>query len=196
MGFNLSQGARLGQNLKLSPRMLTTMSVLQLPLGELEERVEQELQENIALERTEPDASSMDPVDARADGQDSGDGADDRALVVEDGGAADFERLDRFERRYGEDLDSDSWRESRRLDGEPDARSEAMANTPARTASLEEQLLEQWMLVDASPRMTAIGRVLAGFVGDDGLLHTPIESIAMQAPEPQSSTNAVHVILT
>jgi nucleoside-diphosphate-sugar epimerase len=35
----------------------------------------------------------MDPVDARADGQDSGDGADDRALVVEDGGAADFERL-------------------------------------------------------------------------------------------------------
>ena len=94
MGFNLSQGARLGQNLKLSPRMLTTMSVLQLPLGELEERVEQELQENIALERAEPDESSIDPVDARADGQDSGDGADDRALVVEDGGAGldeDFE---------------------------------------------------------------------------------------------------------
>jgi RNA polymerase sigma-54 factor len=181
MGFNLSQGARLGQNLRLSPRMLTTMSVLQLPLGELEERVEQELQENIALERAEPDGSSMDPGDARTDGQDASDGADDRALVVEDGGAADFDRLDRFERRYGEELDSDSWRESRRLDGEPDARSEAMANTPARTASLEEQLLEQWMLVDASPRMSAIGRVLAGFVGDDGLLHTPIGSIAAAA---------------
>ena len=32
MGFNLSQGARLGQNLKLSPRMLTTMSVLESDL--------------------------------------------------------------------------------------------------------------------------------------------------------------------
>ncbi|MEY2713650.1 MAG: polymerase factor sigma-54, partial [Planctomycetota bacterium] len=176
MGFNLSQGARLGQNLKLSPRMLTTMSVLQLPLGELEERVEQELQENIALERTEPEST-----DARADAQDGSDASDDRTLVVEDGGAADFDRLDRFERRFGEELDSDSWRESRRLDGEPDARSEAMANTPARTASLEEQLLEQWAMVDASPRMAAIGRALAGFVGDDGLLHTPIAAIAAAA---------------
>ena len=75
MGFNLSQGARLGQNLKLSPRMLTTMSVLQLPLGELEERVEQELQENIALERTEPDGSSTDPGDARTHRQHASDGA-------------------------------------------------------------------------------------------------------------------------
>ncbi len=171
MGFNLSQGARLGQHQKLSPRMITAMSVLQLPIDELEERVERELEENVSLERAEPEGT---PV------TDASDAVDDQALVVRDGGADDFDRLDRYERRFGEELDSDAWRESRRLDGEPDARSEAMANEPARGASLEERLLEQWALVDAAPRMAAIGRALAGFVGEDGLLHTPINAIAAQ----------------
>lgn len=173
MGFNLTPGTRLGHQQRLSPRMLTAMSVLQLPLGDLEERVEQELQENIALERTEPESAARE--DGLADG--GTDPSDDQALVVREGGAADFDRLDRFERRFGEELDSDSWRESRRLEGESDPRSDAMANTPARTASLEEQLLEQWALVDASPRLAAIGRALAGFVGEDGILHTPMPAI-------------------
>lgn len=41
---------RMGQHMKLAPRMIQSMEILQMPLAELQERIEQELESNPTLE--------------------------------------------------------------------------------------------------------------------------------------------------
>ena len=43
MRFDTSQHMRMGQQMKLAPRMIQSMEILQMPLTELQERIEQEL---------------------------------------------------------------------------------------------------------------------------------------------------------
>ncbi len=56
MRFDASQQMRMGQQMKLAPRMIQSMEILQMPLVELEERIESELQANPTLEVVEPEA--------------------------------------------------------------------------------------------------------------------------------------------
>ena len=51
MRLGLTQSLRAEQRLIQSPQMIQAMQVLQLPLIELKDQVEQELQENVFLER-------------------------------------------------------------------------------------------------------------------------------------------------
>ena len=53
MRFEAGQHAKLSQQMKLSPRMIQSMEILQLPILALQERVDQELESNIALEIVE-----------------------------------------------------------------------------------------------------------------------------------------------
>ena len=54
MRFDTSQQARLSQQMKLAPRMIQSMEILQMPMMALQERVDQELESNVALETIEP----------------------------------------------------------------------------------------------------------------------------------------------
>ena len=54
MRFDTSQQMRMGQHMKLAPRMIQSMEILQMPMMQLQERIEQELESNIALEQVEP----------------------------------------------------------------------------------------------------------------------------------------------
>ncbi|MEI6128814.1 MAG: hypothetical protein WCR59_01990 [Planctomycetota bacterium] len=51
--LGLSQSLRTEQRLVQSPQMIQAMQILQTPLMELKDQVEQELQENVFLERKE-----------------------------------------------------------------------------------------------------------------------------------------------
>ena len=53
MRFDTSQHMRLGQQMKLGPRMIQSMEILQMPMMALQERIDQELESNIALEQVE-----------------------------------------------------------------------------------------------------------------------------------------------
>jgi RNA polymerase sigma-54 factor len=53
MRFDTSQHMRMSQQMKLAPRMIQSMEILQMPIQALEERIEQELESNIALETVE-----------------------------------------------------------------------------------------------------------------------------------------------
>src|SRR2546427_3616138 len=93
MGMQLTQSMRTEMRQLLTPRMIQSMEILQLPLQALEERIEQELQNNPVLEfnegETEPEAIA-DAPEAKADFAE-----DERALVVKENSdhAEDFERL-------------------------------------------------------------------------------------------------------
>ena len=60
MRLDASQFMRMEQRMKLAPRMIQSMEILQLPLMALEERIEQELAANPVLERKESDYDQPD----------------------------------------------------------------------------------------------------------------------------------------
>jgi RNA polymerase sigma-54 factor len=222
---------KLGQHMKLAPRMIQSMEILQMPLLQLEERIAQELESNVTLEVDEngdglsaddalqvADAASDAELDGPSgdseagdeDGPDTGDeaevgpsgefeplGEEERPLTVDQAnGTEDFERLDTFEEDHPDAADNEFSEPERpaldmemfergsaaRLDGEPDAKSEAMANTASRPESLVEQLQEQWGLADVDEHLRPLGAAIIGFIEGDGYLRTPLETIIDRLP--------------
>lgn len=207
MRFETSQSMKLGQQMKLAPRMIQSMEILQMALPALEERIEQELESNIALEVVEPgmdgdgpDTLDFDATERTADDQATNDDRIDRQELnlEENGGSDDFERLGAFEKDYGEALEneysaspSSALREQEyepttysaaRMAGERDAKMDAMANAAARGKSLGEYLLEQWMFADVSDELREPGKALIAAIDADGYLRTPLETVREQMP--------------
>jgi len=189
MRFETSQSMKLGQQMKLAPRMIQSMEILQMPLAELQERIEQELESNVVLEIAQPEASEDQP-----DTPEESSVADRELDAGSD--ASDFDRLDTFETDNPDVVEQgagdDGWRPPRdgetpsrpsaRLEGEPDAKSEAMANAPARAASLSEQLHAQWGLAEVDPALHPLGSLLIDKLDEDGYLRTPLDRVADEAP--------------
>lgn len=195
MRFETSQQMKLGQQMKLAPRMIQSMEILQLPAMALEERIEQELESNITLETFEPGAESEEVRKELAE-RAREERADEKPLEVdEQHGASDFERLDSMEANYSEAFENEySASGMRRFEemgaspgaranaGERDAKMDAMANAPGRTASVTEQLLEQWVFAPVDDRTRVVGKLLIENIDDDGYIRTPLETIADRAP--------------
>lgn len=170
MRFEQSQGMHLGQSMKLSPRMIQSMEILQLPIAELEERIEQELENNIALELAEPERDELDDPAPREEATDAD--------------SDSFEHLDEMSREipgFAEN-ELDTYRPPAKSDGERDPKTDAMASAPARSGTLHEQLLEQWRLTDTDQDLLEAGTVLISFLADDGYLRTPLDEILAKAP--------------
>src|ERR1043166_2776446 len=96
MRLDTSMSQRLEQKMILAPRMIQSMEILQLPIMALHERIEQELQENPALEQREngqdDEPSDDDPVPAPALEENAIDNPE-RVLEL-DANEKDFDRLE------------------------------------------------------------------------------------------------------
>ncbi len=182
----LSQVPRqlLQQQQRLTPQLIQAMDILQLPLMALESRITQEIDGNPALEVAPPEdetteAPAPEPEDERASGE--------QTLVVDEGGARDFERLDNLVREYDWIEDDAEYRgtksRARSLE-EGDIKMEAMANTAARPVSLQEHLLQQWSLVDLDPRTREIGARIIDYIDENGRLGASLEDIGRELPAP------------
>jgi len=62
MKMQMSNQMRMEQRMKLAPRMIQSMEVLQLPLLALQEKIEAELNSNPVLERTEDADRPLPPM--------------------------------------------------------------------------------------------------------------------------------------
>lgn len=201
MRFETSPHLRLSQSMKLAPRMIQAMEILQLPSQDLRTRIERELEENPALELAEPDPERAEDgaASAEAAGLESGDGPTDRAaarredrdererpLTVSEDGAS-FEMAREFERRYGEGLDHDDAPRMRRTsdDGAGDRKLEAMANAPDRAETLVESLQRQWALAEVPESLALLGRHLVNYADADGLLGADLATIAAQSEDAE-----------
>src|SRR5262245_53149705 len=151
MRFDTSQQMRMSQQMKLAPRMIQSMEILQMPMMALQERIEQELESNIALEQVEPGSEASVDLEGLEPGA-AEDIADDRVdrkeLIVGDTADQpdDWERLSSLESTYPQAFEGEEYQPRRTpiRDGERDRKMDAMANVAARGASLTEQLLDQW----------------------------------------------------
>lgn len=178
MRFDTSQHMRLSQQMKLAPRMIQSMEILQMPMLALQERIEQELESNVALEQSDV-REDAPPTTSEDDGGD--DRIGERELVVGDdqtGNAEDWERLREFESSYGDQIEYGSSRY--REDGERDRKMDAMANLAARGESLTERLLHDWSLAEIPPDIARAGAVIIEAINRDGMLASDLATIAEQ----------------
>ncbi len=177
MRLGLTQSLRAEQRLVQSPQMIQAMQVLQLPLLELKDQIEQELQENVFLERKdesegEPDAPAAQPTSAESDGQ-----------PLEDRLHREFsEEIEQLEARL-----EPSWRQRLSPSGamdEEERRFEALNNTPGRATSLPEYLMTQVRTQESDPELIRVVEHIVFSLDEDGRLAETAEQIAQQLLVP------------
>jgi len=188
---------RMEQRQLLTPRMIQSMEILQLPLMALEERIEQELQNNPVLEQREGDADmdgeavavadQPDVVEAREDYSES-----EQPMVVKENSdqADDFERLAKIGEYFeNEEFNATPLRDFSRsssFDGERDKKLDAMNNTAARGINLAEHLMGQWAFVECTAGVRAAGEAIINYIDAEGYLRVELEQIAKESKKPLS----------
>ncbi|MHC4295390.1 MAG: RNA polymerase factor sigma-54 [Planctomycetota bacterium] len=184
MRLEATQQLRLEQRMKLAPRIIQAMEILQLPMMALQERIEAEMLSNPVLEMHDPGVDDEAPP-AKVD-EPSERGEQD--LVVDDsnGNSEDFERLADFEAEFGVEFarsDAPAYRPPARA-GDRDRKMDAMANAPAPGISLNEYLLDQWRFVEADGGIIEAGELIINFIDADGYLRTPLEELQEKTSDP------------
>jgi len=178
----------------LTPRMIQSMEILQLPLMALEERVEQEMESNPVLEMAEggdPDAPRDVTLDgsseAGAPSRERGEAESQLVVSADTSGAADFERLEKI----GEYLENEEWSQSApsrlsasSFDGERDKKMDAMANSPDRGISLADHLLGQWAFVECTTPVRKAGEILIDYIDAEGYFRTDFETVQKDSKIP------------
>lgn len=142
MRLHLGLEAKQVQTLKLAPRMIQSMEILQLPQMLLQERIEQALVDNPTLEAVDGDPQAPeDGVQADEPTRD----VDERELVVDEAhnNADDFERLDKMGDDMPEPYEESIRKSASRMEDESDRKHDAMANIMDRPESLHDHLLRQ-----------------------------------------------------
>lgn len=157
-----SQQMRLEQ--RLTPQLIQSMEILQLPLAALEARIRSELESNPVLEEIEATpVTDAPPKDEPVRNE------------VNDKEAESFERLDGMARDLELDPGDLAFGRAAGSVGDRDAKMDAMANTAARGEGLREQSLRQWMLIEAEPAVRQAGELLIDWMDEDGYLRTDQE---------------------
>ncbi|MDY6912839.1 MAG: RNA polymerase factor sigma-54 [Planctomycetota bacterium] len=189
MRLDVSQQFRLEQRMKLSPRIIQAMEILQLPLLALQERIEAELQSNPVLELQEP----VTEDEAQLAGKDEPADRDEQPMIVDEanGNREDFSRLADFEDAYGSEFayGEATPRPKPAPASERDRKLDAMANAPAPEESLNEYLTQQWTFVDADEAVKQAGLLIINRIDDDGYLRTPLAELAAQTAAPATVEN-------
>ncbi len=202
MQLSQSTSMRMDQRQLLTPRMIQSMEILQLPLMALEERIEQEIQNNPVLELREGEPETTEAPSADAEQtreqarEDYSEG--EQTLEMKDtaaGSEDDFDRLarisDYFENEEFNTNGSRDFRPSSQFDGERDKKMDAMNNTASRGVSLQEHLLGEWAFVDATPEVRRAGELVIANLDGDGYLRRagqplPLEELATEAKRPMA----------
>ncbi len=160
MKFETRQNLTTSQNMQLSPRIIQSMEILQLSLPALLEKIEQELESNIALELVEPETEPIHDSEIEGD--------------------ANFERLAEFEATSGIELPDRPPSSSYKSSGERDGKMDAMSSIRAKDKSLTEVLANQWSFAEVELEVLKCGKVLLSFLDADGFLTMSDEEMIKQ----------------
>jgi RNA polymerase sigma-54 factor len=176
MRLGLHQSLRAEQRLIQSPQMIQAMQVLQLPLLELKDQIDQELQENVFLERkdeTERTESATAAGEVEAP-------PEQNALE------------ERMQREFSSEIDQlesrlePNWRLRQSSSGgdDEDKKFEALNNTPGRATSLPEYLMTQVRTQESDPELIRVIEHIVFSLDEDGRLAETPETIAQQLLVP------------
>jgi RNA polymerase sigma-54 factor len=182
---------RLEQKMILAPRMIQSMEILQMPVMELQERIETELNENPTLELSE-----VEPDEAEAEASEKEENPDsptdlEKELVVDlEKDELDFDRLEAISKDWEEHF-SEEHRPSRNgMDAESDRKHDAMQNMPARPQSLHDYLLEQFNFLEIPAELEDLAGFLISHIDDRGYLTQPLEELVTSYDKPVTQAEA------
>jgi len=176
MKLEMKGQMRLEQKMKLAPRMIQSMEILQLPILALQERIEQELNSNPVLE---VDESSNLEADGPAEQQSTpaDDGEKDLVISTDSNRGEDFERIANLDDNYHDYMERARSFSRRPQAEEPDKKLEAIKNTAAPSQSLHEHLSGQWGLVEAEAKVKKAGSMIIDYIDERGYLSVRLEQL-------------------
>src|SRR5258706_10003694 len=194
LNMQLSQSTSMRQEMRqlLTPRMIQSMGILQLPLMGLEERIEKELEANPVLEmrdgETDANAVTETPTEGPEVREPRNEG--EETLVVQEQGndsQDDFDRLERISEYLENEEFSTNSSFTHRVssgDGERDKKLDALNNSPDRTGNLTDHLLDQWTFIECTPAVCQAGRAIIKYIDEQGYLRTDLETIRAESKTP------------
>lgn len=184
MQLNFSQQMKMSQQMKLAPRMIQSMEILQLPYQALQERIEQEMEENVVLisegnkKETSDTEQQLELDKARTEATEST--PDQKELLVEDNNSneSDFERLVEMASDWPDDNFAGEGRPSaNRIAESMDRHSDMVANVESTPQTLHDTVLEQFHFFDLSPRLREFGEYLIQNLDNHGRLQSSLPEI-------------------
>lgn len=182
MQLNLSQSMRMSQQMRLAPRMIQSMEILQLPVLALEEKIDQELVENPCLELLTSDPADprldREMDEARAEATDQNIAERELKVDSDQNNEADFERLLEMSSEWPEDnYTSGSKPSSNRIDDDSDRAHDVIANVAQKSQSLQEYLIEQFGYFDVPREIREFAEFLIQNLDAQGRLPSPMSEL-------------------
>jgi len=184
IGFGLE--LRQQQKQLLAPRMIQSMEILQLPILELQERIEKELQENPILEMREEDPDLPEEPVEREDSD--APTMEEKTLVVnekDDNNVADFERMAELDSQVPEYFDDSPRVSSGRMEEDSDRKHDAMSNVASRSESLHEHLEGQLGELDLDEELRQMCERIITSLDTNGYLAASVEDLLPPDADPK-----------
>jgi len=199
MQLNLSQSMKMSQQMRLAPRMIQSMEILQLPVLALEEKIEQELIENFCLELLSSDPTEprmQQAVDeAREDATEKPISEREMGTENNDNNEADFERLLEMSSEWPEDnYTSGSKPSSNRIEEAGDRAADMISNVVQRPQSLQEYLIEQFGYFDSPREIREFGEFLIQNLDHHGRLPSSLQELMTLYGKSISETDAQNAV--
>ena len=185
LSFGLEQ--RQVQKQIMAPRMIQSMEILQLPIMELLERIEQELIENPVLELAETDPTLPEETEER-ENPDAPEVAEKELVVNETGdNKEDFERLLDMDRDVPDYFEERPRTSSNRIQEEADRKHDAMANLVDRPESLQNHLLQQLGELNIEPEIRRLAERIISTLNstDGGYFRSSLQDLLPAAAGPE-----------
>ncbi len=164
--------------MKLAPRMIQSMEILQMSVMALQEKIDQELEENVVLEMRDP--RQQDLHNGEIEEPFNGKEIDRREIVVDSdhNNQADFERLLEMSAEWPEDnFTSGGKPSSNRIDEMSDRQHDLIGNLEAHPQSLQDYLLEQFHYFSYDSEERAFGEFLIQNLDEQGRMQGTLPEI-------------------
>src|SRR6476661_7874753 len=190
MRLDTTQQMRTEMRLRMAPRMIQSMEILQLPIMALQERIEQEIQENPVLDLAEEDLDlPEEPVENENPNAPS---EEERELVVGEAknNEEDFERLINMDEEWPDHFEERSRPSSTRVEEEGARKHDAMANMVARPQSLQDYLHDQLGWFNLSAELRGMCDRIIYNLDANGYLQSRLEDIIDPTAGPEQLTLA------
>jgi RNA polymerase sigma-54 factor len=167
-GIKLSLDLKLGQQLTMTPQLQQAIRLLQLPVLELSNEIEQALEENVMLEREEPSESATE--------------AEEQVVAADNN-----DEMNLWSEQSGSTARSDNWSD--------DSQRPELADRSEET--LREHLLWQLEMEHFSPREVVIGQSIVDSINEDGYLTEALTDIHQSlAGEAEFTSDEIEQTLT
>jgi RNA polymerase sigma-54 factor len=181
MRLSFGQQMQMAQKQVLAPRMIQSMEILQLPIMALQERIEQEMEDNPALEQVSESDEPGDDYDYEDDRT-----VDDteRELVVDEANnnEDDFERLMNMADNLPDDYEEQSRPSRDQIESAGDRQHDAMASISTRPESLAEYLEHQLSWFNLEPHLQKMAERIIFSLDSNGYLMSPLADVLPPAP--------------